>query len=256
MKKLIKLETIKWIRSKKLYIVMFVFLFFGLSSPLSTYYAKDIIKVLSHGSDTKLALEDPTWQALMQSYFKNLSDTILFIVAYICSSMCRLRPNTSIEYFYKTRIKHNNYLYFPKYIACIIMVTLGLIIGFISMFFITSIFFNNIDLSRVCIIFLIQLYGFLTLVSLSVVFSIQTKSPFLSVLLIEIIIILSGIIQSFLRWKDWFITDLINPIEIINKGVFWEYLKWSICVTSVILVLSLLIIVKYYAINRASRNSI
>ncbi|PWZ51957.1 hypothetical protein DD889_13305, partial [Staphylococcus pseudintermedius] len=79
---MVKLELMTWIRSKKFLVIFVVFLFSGFTSPLIAYYSNDIINSFSN-SNTKIIFADPKWTDLILSYFKNASQLVMFITAYI-----------------------------------------------------------------------------------------------------------------------------------------------------------------------------
>lgn len=233
--RLIKLELIKWKRTNMSLLLIFIFLFTGIVSPVTTKYSNKIIGYISN-SDTKIYFSKITWETLIQNYFKNSSQVILFISIYIICNMCLLPKNNSQKYFYITRVTASKYIYFPKYIASIINLFISLILGGLSSTYMVSSFYSNIKLSYILQALSLQIIGFISLISISIIIAIITNSSFFSATLIELIIIFSGVFNNINTFKKYSPTTLINPTNVINNGVKLTSLPESIYV-SILLIL-------------------
>ncbi|TPR12314.1 hypothetical protein [Apilactobacillus timberlakei] len=215
---LIKLELIKWKRTNMSLILGFIFVFTGIVSPFMTKYSNKIINYISN-SNTKISFSKINWEILIQNYFKNSSQIILFISVYIICSMCLLPKNDAKKFFYLTRVPKERYIYLPKYFASIINLILSMILGGICSIYMTTSFYNDVNLSNIVTSLLMQIIGFSSIVSISIIISIMTRSSFFSATFTELLIIFSGIFNNIKFIKDYSPTLLINPTNFLVNGV-------------------------------------
>ncbi|WBL40061.1 hypothetical protein O7R04_03920 [Bacillus velezensis] len=106
-----------------------VFIFSALTSPLFTYYAGDIIGNLSGSNDAKLILPDPHWHELIASYFKNSSQLVMLICAYLVADMCAFGKDKSLQHFYKSRGENAWIVFWPKVLVSVAITFIGTVVG-------------------------------------------------------------------------------------------------------------------------------
>ncbi|MBI5974394.1 hypothetical protein [Staphylococcus canis] len=222
---MLKLEMLSWIRSKKYLIILFIFIFSGFSSPLIAYYSNDIISSFSGNESTKIIAMDPKWQDLISSYFKNASQLVMFICAYIIADKCRMGKDKSIQLYYKTRAKNSSKIFIPKYFTSIFILAISGIIGGACVLYVTWVFFDSdIDFKKVIVALIVQLIGVLIFSTISATISFWINSAFISALIVEATILLAIFFDSIEKFKDWSPTSLLKPNDILFNKINYELL--------------------------------
>ncbi|KFE41063.1 ABC transporter permease [Staphylococcus agnetis] len=238
---MIKLETLSWMRSKKIIIILAIFIFSGFTSPIITYYSNDIINNFSNNA-TKVILQNPNWVDLITSYFKNVSQLVIFICAYIVADSCRLGKDKSLQLYYKTRAKNSGKILFPKILVSLIISLIAGMIGAIIALYVTWVFFDDFKLNYIVESFIVQLIGIIIFLTVAATISFWINSPFISALIVEVIIfsaIFFGSIEKFHKWSP---TSMLRPNNILENGIngndVWLQMFFGFIICIILLVLS------------------
>lgn len=241
--KMVKLELLTWLRSKRMLIIFAVFLFSGFTSPLMSYYSNDIINTISN-SDTKIMLQDPKWIDLIASYFKNVSQLVMFVSAYLIADVCRLGRDRSLQLYFKTRASHSGKILYPKLFVSLLMVIIGALIGGLCALYVTWVYFADFNLSRALQGLSIQLIGLLIFATISAVISFWINSPFISALIVEIFIFIAMFFDAVEDFKKWSPTSLLKPQSILTDGVSNQDFGYSLIVG--VTVCLILLVISYF----------
>ncbi|MGT2906711.1 hypothetical protein [Streptococcus dentiloxodontae] len=233
---LLRLEWIRWWRSRKLMLLCLLFIFSGVSSPLFTYYANDIIASMGDASTQALTLPDPTWQQLMVSYFKNASQIALFVAIYLIADMCQLGKNQSLRLFYRTRGQSASQIFLPKLGIGLLLGLISALCGQLSSLYVTWTFFDRLPLSDIFMAFICQFLGMSVFIFLGVFMALLFRSSFASALLLEVVIVLSGLFAGT-SFDDWSPTALLSASAIFDNS---DIPKTVFLISVVVLALSLL----------------
>lgn len=222
------LEIFKWIRSKRIFIILFICSLSGIISPLIAYYSDSLIKNLSGNSSAKIILPDPTWESVMESYFKNIGQLILFIVVFLVAQACIIGKNESLQLFYKTRSNKASMIYTPKVVISIIIATLGIIFGDLCATYMDwALFGNKLKYSNLFSAFGLHLLVFLMFVLLGATIAIWMSSPFLAAGIVEIIVLTSGALVGTKFYDRWLPSALLSPTKYLNEIIRFESI-WRI----------------------------
>lgn len=238
---MIRLEILSWMRSKKIIIILAIFVFSGFTSPIISYYSNDIINSFSNNA-TKVVLQNPDWMDLITSYFKNVSQLVIFICAYVIADSCRLGKDKSLQLYYKTRAKNSGRILFPKIIVSLIVSFIAGIIGASTALYVTWVFFDDFNFHYSVEAFLVQLSGILIFLTLAAIIAFWINSPFISALIVEIFIFSAIFFDSIEKFHKWSPTSLLKPSSILNKGInnndVWYQFFFGLIICVILLVLS------------------
>lgn len=237
------LEITKWIRSRRFFIILLIFCLSGLISPMLAYYSDFIIKSLSNNSIEKIILPKPTWESVMISYFKNMEQSILFIVVFFVSKVCTIEKCESLQLFYATRANKAGIIYNPKLISSICIVVIGIIIGDICALYMEWVFFgSNVEYTHVVILLAIHLLVFIMFILLGVATSIRISSPFLASCLVESMIMLSKLLVNTKFYNNWLPISLLNPQKYLDGNISLEQCWKSTLVIVIVTIICVLMI--------------
>ncbi len=238
---MIKLELLSWFRSKRFLIIFGIFLFSGFSSPLMAYYSNDILNSFNNNEGTKVVMQDPHWKDLLTSYFKNVSQLVMLICAYVIADTCRLGKDKSIQLYYKTRAVKSGKIFYPKLIVSLIIIVLGSIIGSLSTLYVTWVFFDSFDLQRALLSLVIQMAGLLVFSLISATISFWINSPFISALIVEGLIFLSMFLNDINGFKKWSPTTLLRPDYVLTGNIEYNKIFCQMIVSVIICLICLII---------------
>ncbi|HEC2198591.1 TPA: hypothetical protein R1938_002487, partial [Staphylococcus delphini] len=220
-----------------------VFLFSGFTSPLIAYYSNDIISSFSN-SNTKIIFADPKWTDLILSYFKNVSQLVMFITAYIIGDTCRIGKDKSIQLYYKTRARNSGRILYPKILVSLIVVTLGALFGSLSALYTTWIYFDDFNLNHAIQGLFVQIIGILIFSIFSGVIAFWINSAFVAALIVEIFIFIAMFFASIEEFQKWSPVTLLKPQNVLIEGINTTNLWYPLIIGG--LVCLILIIVSFY----------
>ncbi|MEQ6001217.1 hypothetical protein U2I83_17205 [Bacillus amyloliquefaciens] len=219
-----------------------VFIFSALTSPLFTYYAGDIIGNLSGSNDAKLILPDPHWHELIASYFKNSSQLVMLICAYLVADMCAFGKDKSLQHFYKSRGENAWIVFWPKVLVSVAITFIGTVVGSIFASYETWVFFDDLDFGNLIAAFALQIFGFLLFVIVSVTISIWLNSPFVSALIVTMIVFISSFLKDVHQFKNWSPTTFLSPTDVLKNGIEFDAFGYSMIISILTLIICLVFI--------------
>lgn len=215
---LLRIEWKRWLRSRTFLILCAVFIFSGLTSPLMTYYSRDILASMGGAYAQALELPEPSWQELIISYFKNASQLSLFVGLYLICQLCLLGKSDSLRLFYLTRTKSPWRLYLPKITMSLSLLSVASLLGQLTAFYTTWTLFNDLVWSDILKAFLWHWLGLLIFALFALCLALYSQSAFLPALVVEVFIILSGVLTGSQMGK-WLPSNLLSLSTYFEKGV-------------------------------------
>ena len=229
MKRLILLETKMWWRNGRLGILLFLFAFFGITSPVLIYFMKEFISAFGGTDGTTILMPDPNWKALMESYFSNISQIGLFVLVYFVADTFKLKKESSLGLYYST-VSHNAFvLWLPKLILAFFVTVVSNFIGVLCAAYVTWVFFSNIELGRVISASLLQTLALLTLVILGSAVAVWTRKAFLALVSVIVLSVVSSIVQTLSNISQWLPLSLLSPIDVLNAAEQVNFVTVGLC---------------------------
>ena len=130
------------IKTKKLVIMVSLFIFFAILSPLTARYINEILASLGQG--VSITLPEPTLIDSWGQYFKNLSSICLIVYLIVMTgSVSHEKSKGSILLVMTKRVSRFNFL-FSKLLSGILLFTVCYIISFVISGFYTNILLDLI----------------------------------------------------------------------------------------------------------------
>jgi ABC-2 type transport system permease protein len=224
--KLMKKELKEFLKTGKIYVLLFSLLFFGISSPIIAKFTPEIIESLVKNQEMQsliIQLPPPTWKDAFIQFFKNLNQIVFLIIVLLfigCISEEKNKNTASI--FIALGIDRKKWI-FSKFLFQIIITYFFLLISFIACAYYTYFLFSTFPIQNsISAMFLYFIYIFFIL-SL-IIFSsslgnnfIQSAGIFLGIF---IIFNLLSIFPNMDPYNPMSLSSLQN--EWILKSVIWE----------------------------------
>lgn len=203
MKPLIKKEFKEIIRTGRLWIILAVFGFFAVLSPVTARYMPEIFESLMKDQHMEFKIPDPTWMDAMMQYVKNLSQICTFILIFLFMGSVAREKESGTAVFIIVKPVLRAHFILSKFILAWVSITLSIFISFLLASFYTYLFFGDFPVYKFAVANLILLLNLLVITSLVIFFSTISKTQLVAALL------------SFL---SWLVLGLIAQIR--NFGYF------------------------------------
>lgn len=108
-----RLEWYRLVRTRRLIVLLGVFLFFGFTGPLSTYYLDEIIA--RFGGDIRIEAPAPTVAAAISQYTANGSQLGMLVVLIVAAGALNLHQRPELAFFLRTRVPEVGRLLLPRF---------------------------------------------------------------------------------------------------------------------------------------------
>lgn len=173
---LIHKEWTEQLRSGRLVILLAVFLFFGISSPLLAKFIPDILPSLMKGQNIILHIPPATWQDAIAQFVKNLSQMGLFVVILLSmGSVAKEKENGTASFLLVKPVSRNLFI-LSKFSAQLLVLFVSMLVGFLAMVFYTKVFFGTFPMVPIVETTLV-LFLYLTVIqSVTILFSVLMKT--------------------------------------------------------------------------------
>jgi len=180
---LIHKEWTEQLRSGRLIILLAVFLFFGISSPLIAKFIPDILPTLMKGQNIILHIPAATWQDAVAQFVKNLSQMGLFVVILLSMGTVAKEKENGTASFLLVKPVSRNLFILSKFSAQFLVLFASQVVGFLAMVFYTKVFFGPFPMIPIVETTLV-LFLYLTVIQfVTILFSVLMKTQIVAGLL-------------------------------------------------------------------------
>lgn len=177
---LLKNEIAEQFRSKKIIVVIIVFLFFGLMSPVMAMFMPEIIASVSKSQNINIVVPPPTWLDSVAQYIKNLSQMSSFVLIIVYMGIVAKEKENGILVFLLVKpVKRYSYI-LSKYASVTIVAILGITISFIAAASYTYVFFDDFKIVNFIYLNLLMLLNIISTLFIVVLFSSLFKTQILA----------------------------------------------------------------------------
>lgn len=180
---LIHKEWTEQLRSGRLVILLAVFLFFGISSPLLAKFIPDILPSLMKGQNIIIHIPEATWQDAVAQFVKNLSQMGLFVVILLSMGTVAKEKENGTASFLLVKPVSRILFILSKFTAQLLVLFVSMLVGFLAMVFYTKVFFGAFPMIPIVETTLV-LFLYLTVIQfVTILFSVLMKTQIVAGLL-------------------------------------------------------------------------
>jgi ABC-2 type transport system permease protein len=173
---LFKNEMAEQFRSRKLVVMLFVFVFFGILSPVTAMFMPDIIGSISESQNIKIIVPEPTWLDAVAQYLKNLSQMGSFILIIVYMGIVAKEKENGIMVFLFVKPLSRSAYVLSKFVAATTSAFISMSAAFIFSAFYTALFFEGFDFFAYTSLNLLMLLNIVTIMFIVIMFSSLFKS--------------------------------------------------------------------------------
>jgi ABC-2 type transport system permease protein len=164
MVKLIKKELVEYLKTGKFYILLFVFVFFAILSPITAKFLPEIIKNLSQG--ISITIPPPTWRDSFVQFSKNLNQIVFIVIVIVFIGSVSEEKNHGTAALVATKGIDRRKWVVSKFLFQFILSVLLLIFSFFLCFYYAKLLFPDTQFYAAIsstVLFLIYLFFVLSL---------------------------------------------------------------------------------------------
>ena len=122
-----RLEWLRLLRTRRLLVIISVYVFFGLTGPLSARYLGQILKQV--GTGVTIELPPPTPADGIAQYASNAAQIGLLVIVLIAASALAVDARTEMATFLRTRVGHLREILLPRYVVSVAGAAAGFLLG-------------------------------------------------------------------------------------------------------------------------------
>ncbi|WP_017569541.1 hypothetical protein [Nocardiopsis halotolerans] len=213
---MVGIELKRWFRSQRLLLVVLVFVFSGITSPLIAAYSTEIFESLGGTSGLEIIADEPTWQDLLLSYFGNSSQIALLIACYLAAWGCALGSDDRLRIFYTSRVTRHSQIVGPRLLVSGSCVLAGALTGAAVALYETAVLAEDTEVADAALALGVQSLGLVAFALVAACLACWTNAPFLSAVSVAAVVIVSDMVGSVESFREWSPTVLVNPSGLLE----------------------------------------
>lgn len=206
---LLKNEVAEQFRSRKLIAIVFVFLFFGLMSPITAMFMPEIFASISESQNIKIEIPDPVWTDAVVQYVKNMSQMISFILIIVYMGIIAREKENGILVFLLVKPVSRSAFMLSKYASVCIAVFAGISASFIAASFYTFLFFEGFVVMDFLLLNLFLMLNLMSTLFIVVLFSSLFKSQIIAGILSFFVYLIISLTSQFEKLAEFLPSGLL-----------------------------------------------
>jgi ABC-2 type transport system permease protein len=132
-----RLEWLRLVRTRRLVVLLAVYVFFGLTGPLSARYLGQLLD--RFGPGVKLELPPPTPADGLAQFTSNAAQIGLLVVVLVAASALAIDARTEMATFLRTRVANVRQLLLPSYVLTTAAVIAAFVAGSLAAWYETAV---------------------------------------------------------------------------------------------------------------------
>jgi ABC-2 type transport system permease protein len=177
---LINKELIEQWRSGRLIILLAVFLFFGIASPLAAKFLPSILPSIIKGQNITIQIPEGTWKDAAGQFVKNISQIGVFIIILLSMGAIAKEKETGTASFLLVKPVSRNLFILSKFSSHFIVLLISMLVGYSSAALYTNIFFGSFPMLLFAETALILLLYLIVIQFITIFFSVLVKTQILA----------------------------------------------------------------------------
>jgi ABC-2 type transport system permease protein len=220
---LFKNEMAEQFRSRKLVVMIFVFVFFGILSPVTAMFMPDIIGSISESQNIKIIVPEPTWLDAVAQYLKNLSQMGSFILIIVYMGIVAKEKENGIMVFLFVKPLSRKAYVLSKYAAATTSALISMGAAFAFSAFYTALFFDGFDFLAFTSLNLLMLLNIITIMFMVIMFSSLLKSQIVAGVLSFVVYLVISLVAQIGKLGEFLPSGLITEANRVIVGIPINY---------------------------------
>jgi ABC-2 type transport system permease protein len=218
-----RLEWLRLVRSRRMLILFAVYVFFGLTGPLSARYLSQIVNRVGNG--VKIELPPPTPADGLTQFTSNATQIGLLVVVLIAAAGLALDARTEMATFLRTRVPRVRAIVIPAY-AMTALVSIGaLLAGCLSAWYETTVLLGAPPLGRTLAGIGFMALGLAFAVAVTAVAAYLVRGVLATAGLALVFLLVLALVGNIHAIGRWLPTTLLSALSGLARGApFSDYL--------------------------------
>jgi ABC-2 type transport system permease protein len=219
-------------RSGRLLIMLAVFLFFGIVSPLTAKYMPDIISSMVKDQNITIQIPEATWKDAIGQFVKNISQMGVFIIILLSMGTVAKEKENGTASFLLVKPVSRNLFILSKFFSQFIILFVSMTVGFLTVVLYTKIFFGTFSMILFAEISLILFIYLIVVQSITIILSILIKTQIPAGILAFVTMLLLGLVSILGKTGVYSPSHLIEESQTIIKDavINWQPFAGSVIV--------------------------
>jgi ABC-2 type transport system permease protein len=144
---LVRLELLRFIRTRRLIPVLAAFALFGLGGPVLAKYLPDLLKDQTSDNITIIVSKARPVDGI-SIFTSNAGQLGLLIAIVVAAGVLAVDSKPGLSAFYRTRVRPFDRVILPRYVVTATVVSLGYVIGALAAWYETTVLLGHLDPGR------------------------------------------------------------------------------------------------------------
>lgn len=240
---LIRKEMKEQMRTSRLLIILAVFIFFGIASPLAARFMPEIIDSIAKEQNIVIQMPEGKWQDAAAQFIKNISQMGVFILIILGMGAVAKEKETGTAAFMLVKPVSRDLFIISKFITSVLTIVFSILIGVITMLVYTRLFFGEFEITLFVIIAAVLCLYLSVIQAITLFFSTLMKSQIPAGVLAFITTLALGGLSLLGNAGIWSPSHLIAESNAIVAGAM---VNWQPFMIAILLIISLLLSGIYY----------
>jgi ABC-2 type transport system permease protein len=177
---LINKELLEQWRSGRLIILLAIFLFFGIASPLTAKFMPSIVSSIIKGQNITINIPEGTWKDAITQFVKNISQMGVFIIILLSMGVVAKEKENGTASFLLVKPVSRNLFILSKFSSQFIVRLVSMCVGFLTAVLYTNIFFGSFSMILFAKIASVLLLYLIVIQFIAIFFSVLIKTQILA----------------------------------------------------------------------------
>jgi len=218
MKALLLKELQENLKTGRFWILLIIFSFFAIMSPLTARYMPEIFASMSKQQGIEIKIPDPTWLDAISQYVKNISQLCTFVVILIyVGIVVKEKENGTAVFLLVKPVKRSSFI-ISKFIIAMMILFLIFTVSFSLSGFYTYLFFDSLPLIKFTVVNLLLLLNTVVVLSITIMFSAISKTQVVAAIFSFIAWLFLGLMVQFGDFGKFSPSSLISETLNIVKS--------------------------------------
>ena len=226
-----RLEWLRLVRSRRLLVLVVVYVFFGLTGPLSARYLGQILDRV--GGGIKVELPPPRPVDGLAQFASNASQICLLVVVLVAAAGLALDSRTELAIFLRTRVANVQALIVPSYVMTSLAAAGAFVLGALAAWYETAVLLGTPPTGRVLAGIVLTSLFLLFAVALTAAAAYLVRGVLATAGVTIVLLLVLALLGNIPAIGKWLPTTLLSSLPGLAGGEPWSKYLWAALVTLV-----------------------
>lgn len=239
-----RIEWLRLVRTRRLLVLVIVFMFFGFVEPLGAKYLAQLISHTGGADQIRVTVPPPVPADGISAYVNDAMLPGLIVSVVVAAYACAVDSNPALSVFYRTRVKRFSTLIVPRVAVSAAGVVVGYLIGLLVAWYETTVLIGAPDVSAM---FYSALFGSVYLVLAMAVTALAgtvVRSRLGTVGITLVFLLLCPIVGQIPALSRWMPSELVGAPEALLRHTAVDHFQRPLAM-SVLLAMGLLVLASF-----------